>query len=735
LTKDGAMRSRLFLAILAAATLEPAVRAADFDKATWAYSTPRRPAPPLVRDARWVANPVDAFILARLEKHGLAPSRRADKLTLLRRVTFDLTGLPPTVAEQEAFLADDSPNAYEKVVDRLLASPHYGERWAQHWLDLVRYAESDGFKADDFRPNAYQYRDFVIQALNSNLPYDRFVRQQVAGDELEPDNPQALVATGFNRLWPYEYNSALLEAQRQEILDDVTEVTGAVFLGLTVGCARCHDHKFDPISQVDHFRLQAHFAGMRTRDDLLAADPRERQRYRERLAAWESATREVRSQINELTAPAREKGRAQALTKFRAEIQEAVKTPEDRRTAYQQVIALMAELQLQAGADSAMAKLPAEKKKEYYELAKKLAASGPKPAPPGPTVMSVSDIGRRAPPTFRLAGGDWHKPREEVQPGFLDALRPAAPDVKPEPIGESSGRRAALARWLTQAAHPLTARVMVNRLWQHHFGVGIVPTPSDFGAQGDPPTHPELLDWLAVEFMEGASGGVNPRRTWNLKHMHRLMVTSATYCQTSLVDRSDPRYNVDRDNKLRWHARRQRLEGETLRDAMLAVSGELNSRPFGPSARPKLPEKTSSYAWKPDARLEERHRRSVYVIAKRNMRFPMFDAFDLPDMHNSCARRSKTTTAPQALMLLNSDFALDRARHWCEALGTAGGDDRAFVAKAYRQAWGRPAREDELAAAVSFLQRQRSLHDGNTDEAAVDFCHALLNANEFLYVD
>jgi hypothetical protein len=712
----------MFLAILAAAAVTTIVRAVDDDKAAWALRTPLRPALPLVRDGRWIENPIDSFILARLEKAGISPSRPADKLTLLRRVSFDLTGLPPTVAEQEAFLADVSPNGYAKVVERLLSSSHYGEHWAQHWLDLVRYAESDGFKADDYRPHAHQYRDYVIRALNADLPYDRFIQQQLAGDELEPENPEALIATGLNRLWPDEYNAANLEQRRQEILDDLTEVTSSVFMGLTVGCARCHDHKFDPIPQVDHYRLQAHFAPMRSRDDLLAADPRERQRYRERLAAWESATRDIRSQMNELSSAAREKGRAQALTKFRAEIQEAVKTPEEKRTPYQQVIALMAESQLRAGADSAMAKLPPDKKKKYDELAKQLEAAGSKPTPPGTIVMSVSDIGRGIPPTHRLSGGDWRKPREEVQPGFLEALKPAVADVRAIPIGESSGRRAALARWLTQPTHPLMARVMVNRLWQHHFGVGIVGTPSDFGAQGDPPTHPELLDWLAVEFMEHG---------WSLKHMHRLMLTSVTYCQTSIVDAADTRFKADRENKMLWHARRRRLEGETMRDALLAVSGELNARPFGPSARPALPEKISTYAWKPDVRLEDQHRRSVYVFAKRNMRFPMFDAFDLPDMHNSCARRSQTTTAPQALLLLNGDFTLERARHWCDEMHRASTDDRAFVARAYREALGRTATDDEISAGVSFLQRQQPV----SDDARLDFCHALLNANEFLYVD
>jgi hypothetical protein len=716
------MRSRILLAILAAALLGVSSPAADNEKAAWAFQTPRRPASPSVREVRAIANPIDAFIIARLDKAGLAPSPRAEKLALLRRVTFDLTGLPPTVAEQEAFLDDSSADAYAKVVDRLLASPHYGEHGAQHWLDLVRYAESDGFKADDYRPHAHQYRDYVIRALNADLPYDRFIRQQLAGDELEQENPEALIATGLNRLWPDEYNAANLEQRRQEILDDLTEVTSSVFMGLTVGCARCHDHKFDPISQVDHFRLQAHFAPMRSRDDLLAADPRERQRYREQLAAWESATHDIRNQMDELSAEAREKGRSQALTKFRAEIQAAVKTPEEKRTPYQEVIALMAESQLRAGAVSAVAKLPADKKKKYDELVKQLDAAGAKPIPPGPIVMSVSDIGRGIPPTYRLSGGDWRKPREKVQPGFLEALQPAVADVRAVPIRESSGRRAALARWLTQPTHPLTARVMVNRLWQQHFGVGIVATPSDFGVQGDPPTHPELLDWLAVEFMEHG---------WSLKHLHRLMVTSATYCQTSIVDVTDQRFKADRENKLLWHVHRRRLEGETMRDALLAVSGELNARPFGPSARPALPEKISTYAWKPDVRPDDQHRRSVYVLAKRNMRLPMFDAFDLPDMHNSCARRSQTTTAPQALLLLNSDFTLERARHWCDALGTSNMDDRAFVARAYREAMGRTARDDEISAGASFLQRQQPL----SDDARLDFCHALLNANEFLYVD
>jgi hypothetical protein len=690
---------------------------------SWAFRAPHKPAPPTIRHRDWITNPVDAFVLAKVEAKGLLPSARADKLTLLRRVTIDLIGLPPTVAEQEAFLADPSGDAYEKVVDRLLASPHYGERWAQHWLDLVRYAETDGFKADDLRPNAYRYRDYVVQALNADLPYDRFVRQQLAGDELEPDNPQALIATGFNRLWPDEYNAANLEQRRQEILDDVTDVTGQVFLGLTIGCARCHDHKFDPILQTDYYRLQAFFAPMEPRDDLAAATKGAVEKYRTQQAASEAAGSGLRKEMAALMADRRQKSRQYALGKFRAEIQQAVLMPGAERTPYQQLIALMAEQQLQRAEKEAPLKLPPAEKKRYQEMEQRLLdveGRGPKPLP---VAMAVTDIGRQSPPTHRLAGGDWRKPREELQPGFPSFLPASSVNLHLDGNRPSTGRRAALARWLTRKDHPLTGRVLVNRLWQQHFGRGIVGTASDFGNQGDPPTHPELLDWLAAEFVEHG---------WSLKHLHWLLVTSATYCQTSRVDLHDANQAraqaADGENHLLWHARRGRLEGEGIRDAMLALSGELSSRLFGASARPELPSGISTYAWKPDAGPEDRHRRSIYVLAKRNMRYPMFDAFDLPDMHNSCARRTRTTTAPQALLMLNSDFTKDRARHWCEQLqASCPQDERAQLSTAYRMAWGRPADDKEIELGLHFLQEQGA--------NLVDFCHALFNTNEFLYVD
>lgn len=713
---------------------------------SWAFTAPRRPPVPLVKDVAWVVNPIDAFVLAKLEAKGLAPSRRADKPTLLRRVTFDLTGLPPTVAEQEAFLADASPDAYSRVVDRLLASPGYGERWAQHWLDLVRYAETNGFKADEFRPNAYKYRDYVIRAVNADLPYDRFVQQQLAGDELEPDNPDAAIATGLNRLYPDESNAANLEQRWQEILDDVTEVTGHVFLGLTIGCARCHDHKFDPILQADYYRMQAFFAPMLPRDDVLAVDAQKKRQLTEQRIAWEKATQSYRAELETLTATKRAEARKRALGKFRQEIQETVLTPEAKRTPYQQQIAALAEKQIVTAEKGILNKLPADKKNRCQVLERTIEQAAPKPATDLPAAMAITDLGRAAPPTFLLGNGDWRKPRKEVKPGFPTALGNAVPDTRIDPSLPSTGRRAALARWLTRPDNPLTARVMVNRLWHHHFGAGIVATPNDFGAQGDPPTHPELLDWLAVEFVE---------RGWSLKQIHRLMVTSATYCQSSTVDQANPRHvqglTMDRQNKLLWHARRRRLEGEALRDAMLAVAGELSLRPFGPSARPKLPERISSYAWKPDAKPANQNRRSIYVFAKRNMRYPLFDAFDLPDMHNSCPARSKTTTAPQALLLLNGDFGLEQAQNWAgRLLDRFAGDERSLVAHAYRAAWGRIATPEEIQAGLRFLETQTAIirarepaaqaparDPSNPCRAAalVDFCHAVMNANESLYVD
>ena len=692
------------------------------------FLPPHRPPVP---NARWGHNPIDAYILARLEAKKLAPSREADRLRLLRRVTFGLTGLPPTVAEQDAFLADDSPDAYARVVDRLLASPAFGERLAQPWLDLVRYAETDGFNQDAPRPTAHRYRDWVIRALNANLPYDRFLGLQLAGDELEPDDPDALIAAGFNRLWPDEHNAANLEQRRQEILDDTTDTAGLVFLGLTVGCARCHDHKYDPISHKDYFRLQAFFSPMQPRE-VPATDLVTLRDHAASLSAWDKATKSLREESDRLVATKRKEERASMVLRFNPDIQAAVNTSLAKRTPYQWQIALVAEKQIDRAEALAHTKLPAAPKKRFLEIQATLSKSGPRPELP--TAMTVLDIGREAPPTFRLIGGDWRKPARAVEPGFPAALGDAKPDTRLPEGRVSTGRRAALARWLTRPDHPLTARVVVNRLWQHHFGVGLVATASDFGVQGTPPTHPELLDWLAVELV--SSG-------WDLKHLHRLMVLSATYRQDSAVDANAPGLAVDPDNRLLWHARRRRLEGEAMRDAMLALSGELTRGMFGPSARPELPAAFGNKGWKPDADVRARDRRSVYVFAKRNLKYPLFDAFDQPDLHNSCACRLNTTTAPQALLLLNGGLTTGRARAWLGSLRAIhGADDPSVIASAYRAAWGRPATLEEMDLGKRFVSRQTLCHQDagvSPYEAArralEDFCHAVLNTNEFVTLD
>jgi len=729
-----------------------------FKHGDWPFSPPTRPSVPVVQDSSWTRNPIDAFILSKLEAKDLRPAAEADRLTLLRRVTYDLTGLFPTRAEQAAFLADSSPEAYETVVRRLLGSPRYGERLAQHWLDLVRYSETDGFKADDLRPDAFRYRDYVIQSFNEDLPYDRFISQQIAGDELEPGNPAALVATGLNRLYPDEYNAANLEQRRQEILDDVTRVNGLVFLGLTMGCAQCHDHKFDLILQTDYFKLQAFFSAMQPHDDLFAAPPEVIADYKQRQAAWDEATKTIRDELETLVRQPRENGRNYTLGRFRDEIQEAYKTPAERRTPYQEIIAAMAGKQVTAKDDEAYKKLKGDAKKRYDELVVELSKfHATKPVPP-PRAMAIRDIGPAAPPTHVLVAGNWNQPQDEVAPGFPEFLSLIQPrdETLSRQQGPSTGRRATLAKWLSRPEHPLTPRVMVNRLWQYHFGYGIVGSPNDFGFQGDPPTHPELLDWLAVELVE---------RGWSLKHLNYLMVTSAAYRQTSLVDPEEPAVQqaqkADPQNHLLWHARRRRLEGEAIRDNLLQLSGELNLRMYGPSARPALPAGVQGHAdWKVDKNLSEQQRRSVYVFAKRNLRYPLFDAFDFPDMFNSCPTRSVTTTATQSLILLNGEDSLDRARKWTgRLLAEFGTDQERLLAAAYAEAFGREASRDELSAAADFVRSQAErLANAPVEDAErsaklalpvpmpaqmvpsqaaalVDFCHALTNANEFLYVD
>ncbi len=705
----------------------------------WSFQKVKEQNPPVVATQSWVRTPIDNFILAKLENKGVKPGRPADKVTLLRRASLDLTGLPPTPEEVDAFLADRSPEAFSKVVERLLASPQYGERWGRHWLDLARFAESEGFKADEPRPNAWRYRDYVIQSFNHDKPYNRFVEEQIAGDELWPGDPDVRIATGFNRHYPDESNARNLQQRRQEILDDITDTTGAVFLGLTYGCARCHNHKFDPILQSDYYRLQAFFANTAANDHIPYLPAAQLAEYQRKKAIWEEKTQDTRAKIAVLLEPAKQTYIKGYFDKYPPEIQAMILKPGAQRTPFEwQMVAKARPYLEQSDADAAK-QLGAEARKQYDALKAELAQFDDLNPGDLPEGIGMADLGRNAPATHILAVGVYDAPREEVQPGFLTLLDPEPARYTPPAALESTGRRTALAKWLTDPENPLTARVMVNRIWHYHFGRGIVGTPSDFGVMGERPTHPELLDWLTREFI---------RSGWSLKQMHRLILNSAVYQQSA--DFRKDAAEVDPDNRLLWAFPRQRLDGEEIRDSSLLVSGLLNPQTGGPSVFPELPEGmiTPRGGWKLSSPAD-RERRSVYIFAKRNSRYPMLEAFDMPDTHESCSRRSVTTTAPQALAMLNDRVTLE----WAEAFAARALAAKDPVDRAFQLAYSRSPDPWEKDTVATFFHKQKSLIAERVAKgeklalppqvpqgiepayaaAFVDFCEMLLNSNEFVY--
>jgi hypothetical protein len=659
---------------------------------------------------RKVGGGVDAFVTAKLKEHGLTPSPQADKPTLLRRVTFDLTGLPPAPAELAAFLKDDSPDAYERVVDRLLKSPHFGERAALFWLDVVRYAESDGFKADDPRPNAWRYRDYVIDSFNADKPYDRFVKEQLAGDELFPGDTAAVIATGFLRHYPDEYNAVNCEQRRQEILNDITDAVGAAFLGVTLGCARCHDHKTDPIPTDDYYRLQAAFVGFKPVSVPL--DAKAQAEYAAKLKAWEAKTADIRAKMADVERPHREKAMEKERMRFDPDYARLLDVPEEKLSPKETQIRAMVAAQVYSDKRFNPTQLKGADKEKYDALAKELAAFDADKPKPSATAMAMSEVGPTPPEQRLLKRGNWQKPGEKLEPGALSAFSHELPQAKP--TATTSGRRAALAEWVVNKDNPLTARVAVNRVWQQHFGRGLAAASADLGATGELPTHPELLDRLATELVG---------EKWSMKHIHRLVVTSATYKQSSQY--SDTAAKIDPDNLLLWRQNRKRLDGEALRDAMLSVSGQLNPKLGGPSVFPDLPAELREVHknWKASADPAERDRRSVYVAVRRNLRFPLFALFDSPERIEACSRRFVTTTAPQALALMNDSSTLEVAKALAGRAKTA---DAAFAL-----ALGRPPTTEEQAAVGGFLEA----HAGTPAEALTDLCHSLLNLSEFLYVD
>ncbi len=730
----------------------PDARAAEAvgtkDRLHWAFHPVRRAPPPAdsLKNPSLGRHPVDAFVLSELEARGLGYSPEADKATLLRRVYLDIVGMSPTPQEVAEFLADESGDAFEKVVDHLLASPRYGERWARHWLDLARYAESEGFKADETRPNAWRYRDYVVRSLNADKGYDRFILEQLAGDEIWPEDAEALIATGFNRHYPDESNARNLMQRRQEILNDITDTVGSVFSGLTFACARCHDHKFDPIPQADYFRLQAFFANTAADDHIPLLFGEAKSRYDERLRKWEGATRFLRAEMEALEAPKRAEILSDYVDKYPEEIQVALRKPESERTPFECQMVAKAKLyidpsshQYLAPSKAAAAKLKGDQKKRWEALSQELEKYAALHPGPLPVATGIRDLSGTAPATHLLKRGNWDSPESEVTPGFLSVIGRRTPEAPSKASRSTTGRRTALAKLLIDPSNPLTSRVMVNRLWHHHFGRGLVATPSDFGVKGESPSHPALLDWLANKFIA---------EKWSLKAMHRLLVTSRAYRQSS--EHRPDAFRTDPENRYLWRYSRQRLEGEVIRDNMLFVSGRLNSKMGGPSVFPALPAGMESRGgWKLSPDASDRDRRSIYVFVRRNTRYPMFETFDMPDTHEPCARRNQTTSPVQALTLLNSELTHGWAGSFAEKIhresSSALGDQ---IERAYMWAFGRPPTGEEQKIAEAFMHSQARVIEaaaiadperGVSPEAVArrtaltDLCHALMNSNEFVY--
>jgi hypothetical protein len=633
----------------------------------WAFQPRKETPPPTFTDAAakaWVRTPIDAFVLAGLRKAGLQPAPQATREALIRRVTYDLLGLPPTPEEIDAFVRDRSADAWEKVVDRLLASPHYGEQWGRHWLDVVRFAESDGYEYDTHRPDAYRYRDYVVQSFNQDKPYNDFVKEQLAGDEMDPANETYLVASGFNRLGPLRKNAGNQDvaSSQNEVLTEMTNIVGAAYLGMTVGCARCHDHKFDPFRQSDYYRLQAHFAQTQPADIVMAA--------KEEQDAWKAKADPIQQEMRRL------------------------------------------QQQLRRAPDGEKAKI----EMQIEDLDGKMP-------PPLSSIYSVKDNPKQPAPIRVLFHGDYLNPVATVGVRPLGIL---LPDAAPEAPLDTDQPRLKLANWIADPANPLTARVMVNRVWQYHFGRGMVATPNDFGRMGTRPSHPELFDWLANRFIE---------QGWKLKPIHRMILLSSAYRQSAISPIEKLAAEKDPEDALLWKFNHRRLEAEEIRDSLLAVAGRLNLNLGGPSFMVPIDKELVLMLKRPQYWVATRDksqydRRTLYMIYKRNLRLPFVDVFDAPDALLSCARREQSTHAPQALELLNGQTSNELAAVFATRLLTETSTAAARVDYAWRLAAGRLPTPKEKALALQFLS-------GNPDDPAKvkEFALAVFNLNAFLYVN
>jgi mono/diheme cytochrome c family protein len=692
----------------------------DKAKQFWSFQPVMRPPLPTVCDPGWVRDPIDAFIVARLEAAGLQPAALADKATLLRRVTYSLTGLPPTPAELDAFLTDSRPDAYERVVDRLLASRHYGEHWARHWLDLVRYAESNSFERDGAKPFVWRYRDYVIEGFNYDKPYDTFLREQLAGDELERVTPETLIATGYYRLGLWDDEPVDPVLAKYDGLDDIVATTGQVVLGLTVNCARCHDHKIDPFPQKDYYRLLAFFHGIRHYG------------VRSPESVGEASLRSI--------APPEEQRRQQGLiAEHRRKVGALTRQLEAIEDTVRPTLAggEIDDFQYDANKEAILQKrVPDRLSQETFDRYRDLRRQRNELRRRRPSsldqALCVTETGAVPPETFVLLRGNPENRGDKVEPGFpsvLTGIRPALPAPKPD--AKTSGRRRALADWLASPANPLTARVIVNRVWQYHFGRGLVRSSSNFGCGGTPPTHPELLDWLADEFV---------RDGMRFKGLHRRIVLSNTFRMSAAGNPAA--LAKDPENDLLWRFDVRRLSAEEMRDSILAVSGNLNrSKGGGPSVYPVIPQEVLAGQSRPGdgwgrSSAAERCSRSVYVHVKRSLLVPILAAFDAADTDASCPVRFTTTQPAQGLSMLNSDFLNEQAATFAESLRKeAGGEPAAQVRLALRRVLQRAPTEAEVERGLTFIARMHGRHCLSADEALRRFCLLALNLNEFVYLD
>jgi hypothetical protein len=741
------------LAVLAGLANSTLASDKDREEKHWAFQPIERPAVPEVSDRSWAGNPVDRFVLAKLNAEGISPAPKTDRRTLIRRLYLDLIGLPPGPLEVQEFLDDPSPEAVARVVDRLLASPHYGERFGRHWLDVVRFAETNGYERDGAKPSAWRYRDYVIDALNRDKPYSRFLTEQLAGDEIEGSDATAQIATTFLRLGTWDDEPAEPAVDRYDQLDDVLGTAATAFLGITLRCARCHDHKFEPFSQVDYYRMLAVFEPLKrpqndradldrpvgTEAELAAYHASLARTDADFTATWARVEALIKPEIDRLLSPPENAKNGNpaakrtllpplAVATFR--LAAASRNPAHRVIVRQYAATLAAEAREIAPLEVTAALRPLEERLAAISAARKEL----------PHAYIWYEEGTKAPVTHVLKRGNPDQPGAAAVPGFPAVIAAKRSD-QPKPTARSTGRRLWLARWLSSPENPLVARVMANRVWQFHFGRGIVASANDLGVMGDEPTHPELLDWLASELISGG---------WRLKPLHRMIVLSETYQRSSQFQAQTAK--VDPDNAMVWRHRGRRLEAEVVRDSILAVSGRLNSKLTGPGFYPTLPaavlagQSVPGQGWgKSDGR--EQARRSIYIFAKRSLGVPEIELLDAPDSTSSCEQRIVSTTGPQALAFLNGAFIHEEARQFASRLvAEAGARRQDQIERAFSLALSRPPRPEEARAALEFLETQerqikRDAAEAKSGRGHADarraaleaFCLVILNTNEFVY--